>query len=47
MKTKNIIPLNFDMSFLTIFNKEKNSSILEHFLSCYLEIPYESVKGNL
>ena len=47
MQTKNIIPLNFDMAFTTIFNKEKNISILEHFLSCYLELPYESIKGNL
>ena len=47
MQTKNIIPLNFDMVFTTIFNKEKNISILEHFLSCYLELPYESVRGNL
>ena len=42
-----IIPLNFDMAFTTIFNKEKNISILEHFLSCYLELSYESIKGNL
>ena len=42
-----IIPLNFDMAFTTIFNKEKNISILEHFLSCYLELPYQEIKGHL
>ncbi len=42
-----IIPLNFDMAFTTIFNKEKNISILEHFLSCYLGIPYQEIKGHL
>ncbi len=42
-----IILLNFDMAFTTIFNKEKNISILEHFLSCYLEIPYQEIKGHL
>lgn len=42
-----IIPLNVDFMFTSIFNKEENIDILENFLSCYLEIPLEEIKGNL
>ncbi len=42
-----IIPLNLDFMFTSIFNKEENIDILENFLSCYLEIPLEEIKGNL
>ena len=42
-----IIPLNMDFMFTTIFNKEENIDILENFISCYLEIPLNKVKGNL
>lgn len=36
-----------DFMFTTIFNKEENISILENFLSCYLEISLNEIKGNL
>ncbi len=47
LKNNEIIPLNMDFMFTTIFNKEKNIYVLEVFLSDYLEIPLSSVKGNL
>jgi predicted transposase/invertase (TIGR01784 family) len=40
-----IIPLNFDDVFVSIFNNQDNIKILEAFLTDYLED--ESVKGNL
>ena len=42
-----IIPLNMDFMFTTIFNKEENIDILENFISCYLEIPLNKVKGKI
>ena len=42
-----IIPLTFDYMFSSIFNKEENIDILEEFLSFYLEIELEEIKGNL
>ncbi len=47
LKKNEIIPLNMDFMFTTIFNNEKNIYVLEHFLSDYLEIPFSSIKGNL
>ena len=47
LKNNEIIPLNIDFMFTTIFNNEKNIYVLEHFLSDYLEIPLDSIKGNL
>lgn len=47
LKPGEIIPLNMDFMFTTIFNKEENISILENFLSCYLEISLNEIKGNL
>ena len=44
---KTIIPLTFDRAFICVFNKEKNISILEHFISTYLKLPLEKVKGHL
>lgn len=46
LKTE-LIPLSFDLAFTSIFNKEENIIILENFISTYLEIPLEEVKGNL
>ena len=46
LKTE-LIPLNFDLAFTSIFNKEENIIILENFISTYLEIPLKEVKGNL
>ncbi len=42
-----IIPIKFDYVFVSIFNNPKNIVILENFISCYLDIPLEEVKGNL
>lgn len=42
-----IIPIKFDYVFVSIFNNPQNIEILENFLSCYLEIPLEEIKGNL
>ncbi len=42
-----IIPLKFDYVFVSIFNNPNNIVILEKFLSCYLDIPLEEIKGNL
>lgn len=47
LKNNEIIPLNIDFMFTTIFNNEKNIYVLEHFLSDYLEIPLDSIKENL
>ena len=41
LKKGEVIPLNMDFMFTSIFNKEENIDILENFLSCYLEIPLE------
>ena len=43
----NIIPLNFDFAFTSIFNNEKNIDILENFLSVYLNVPLEKLKGKV
>ena len=42
-----LIPLNYDLAFTSIFNKEENIIILENFISTYLEIPLKEIKGNL
>ena len=47
LEKNEIIPLNMDFMFTTIFNNEKNIYVLEQFLSNYLEIPIELIKGNL
>ena len=46
LKTE-LIPLNYDLAFTSIFNKEENIIILENFISTYLEIPLKEIKGNL
>ncbi len=47
LKKGEIIPLTFDPMFTEIFNNENNICILEDFLSCYLDIPYNKIKNNL
>ena len=42
-----IIPLTTDYVFTNFFNDENNLDILENFLSCYLKIPLEKLKGNI
>ncbi len=42
-----IIPPIYDFMFTTIFNKEENLIILENFLSYYLDIPLEKIKGKI
>lgn len=42
-----IIPLSYDFMFTSIFNKAENISILEEFVSFYLDIDIEEIKGNL
>lgn len=42
-----IVPLTFDYVFTALFNKVENIVILENFLSCYLEIPLEKIRGRL
>ncbi len=42
-----IIPLTFDYVFTSIFNNPENIKILENFLSCYLEMPLEKLRGKV
>jgi predicted transposase/invertase (TIGR01784 family) len=42
-----VIPLTYDYMFVTILNNPDNIIILENFLSCYLDIPIESIRGHL
>ncbi len=42
-----IIPPIYDFMFTTIFNKEENIIILENFLSNYLKIPIEEMRGRI
>ena len=42
-----IIPLTRDFMFASTFNDEENISVLEHFLSAYLTIPYDEIKGKV
>ncbi len=42
-----IIPLTYDYVFTAIFNNPENIDIVENFLSCYLEIPLEKIKGKV
>ena len=42
-----IISLTYDFMFTSIFNKEENIDILEEFVSFYLDIDLNDVKGNL
>ena len=43
----NIIPLTTDFLFANFFNDENNIDILENFLSCYLKVPLEKLKGKV
>lgn len=47
LKKGEIIPLTFDPMFTEIFNNEDNICILEEFISYYLDIPLNLVRGNL
>ena len=47
LKKGQIIPLTFDYMFTEIFNDEDNICILEEFISFYLDIPLNEVRGNL
>ena len=47
LKPGEVIPLNIDFMFTNIFNKEENINIVENFLSNYLDIPLNEIKGNL
>ena len=42
-----IIPLSFDPIFTGIFNDEKNIDIVENFLSLYLKVPIEKLRGKV
>lgn len=42
-----IIPLNFDFVFEGIFTNPDNMVIIENFVSCFLEIDLNDVKGHL
>lgn len=42
-----LIPLNCDFMFCDVFNNPDNIIILENFLSLYLEIPLNKIKGHL
>ncbi len=42
-----IIPMTFDYVFTGILNNEKNIRILEEFLSGYLDIELESIRGKV
>ena len=47
LKQDEIIPMTFDPMFTEIFNNKKNIDLLEEFISYYMEIPIDFVKGNL
>ena len=47
LKEGEIIPLTFDPMFTEIFNNENNICILEEFISYYMDIPLNEVRGNL
>ncbi len=42
-----IVPLSFDYVFAAIFNNPDNIDLIEYFLSDYLKIPYNKIKGNV
>lgn len=44
---KPIIPLTKDIMFSLVFNNEQNICVLEEFLSVYLEIELERLRGHL
>ena len=44
---KKLIPIWFDPVFCGIFNDENNIDIVENFLSVYLNIPIEKIKGHV
>jgi predicted transposase/invertase (TIGR01784 family) len=46
-KDGEVIPLTFDYMFVAILNNPDNIIILENFLSCYLDIPIETIRGHL
>ncbi|MBR1817363.1 MAG: PD-(D/E)XK nuclease family transposase, partial [Bacilli bacterium] len=45
--SKQIVPISFDPVFTGIFNDENNIDIVENFLSVYLNIPLEKIKGHV
>ncbi len=42
-----IVPITFDYVFESIFNNPENIIILENFLSCYLEVPLNKIRGHV
>jgi predicted transposase/invertase (TIGR01784 family) len=42
-----VIPLTYNYMFVTILDNPENIIILENFLSCYLDIPLDTIRGNL
>lgn len=47
LKPGEIVPLTFDYVFTAIFNNPNNMDLIEYFLSDYLSIPYNNIKGNI
>ena len=47
LKQGEIIPLNFDYVFTSIFNNEKNINILENFISTYFDVPINEIRGKI
>ena len=42
-----IIPLNFDFLFTSIFNNPDNMVIIENFLAIYFDIPLSTIRGKV
>jgi hypothetical protein len=42
-----VIPLTYNYMFVTILDNPENIIILENFLSCYLDIPLDTIRGHL
>ena len=47
LKEGEIIPLNFDFVFTSIFTNPDNMIIIENFVSCLLDLDLKLVKGNI
>ena len=47
LKEGEIIPLNFDFVFTSIFTNPDNMIIIEYFVSCLLDLDLKLVKGNI
>ena len=47
LKEGEIIPLNFDFVFTSIFTNPDNMIIIENFVSCLLDLDLKLIKGNI